>query len=98
MNRAQIIQRLSEHKGELDAFGVRPFPCSAGGDATWNGFDDEAIYIYPKKGQGLSIFPKREKLATVTYYVTLHIYNLMPNSLAGAMTIGVFKSDVFNPL
>jgi hypothetical protein len=23
MNRAQIIQRLSEHKGELDAFGVR---------------------------------------------------------------------------
>lgn len=23
MNRAQIIQRLSEHKGEFDAFGVR---------------------------------------------------------------------------
>lgn len=23
MNRSQIIQRLSEHKGELDAFGVR---------------------------------------------------------------------------
>jgi hypothetical protein len=33
----------------------------AGEDATWNGFDDEAIYIYPKKGQGLSIFPKDGK-------------------------------------
>jgi hypothetical protein len=30
-----------------------------GGDASWNGFDDEAIYIYPKKGEHLSIFPSR---------------------------------------
>jgi hypothetical protein len=28
-----------------------------GGDASWNGFDDEAIYIYPKKGEYISIFP-----------------------------------------
>ena len=30
-----------------------------GDDATWNGFDDEAIYIYPKKGEHISIFPGR---------------------------------------
>ncbi|PIP41527.1 MAG: hypothetical protein COX19_03350 [Desulfobacterales bacterium CG23_combo_of_CG06-09_8_20_14_all_51_8] len=29
----------------------------AGEDAAWNGFDDEAIYIYPKKGEQISIFP-----------------------------------------
>ena len=30
-----------------------------GGDVPWNGFDDEAIYIYPKKGEYISIFPGR---------------------------------------
>ena len=30
-----------------------------GDDAVWNGFDDEAIYIYPKKGGHLSVFPGR---------------------------------------
>jgi hypothetical protein len=32
----------------------------AGEDATWNGFDDEAIYIYPKEGQFLAIFPGKK--------------------------------------
>lgn len=34
----------------------------AGEDATWNGFDDEAIYIYPGKGQYISIFPGNKKM------------------------------------
>lgn len=30
----------------------------AGDNALWNGFDDEAIYIYAQEGQQLSIFPR----------------------------------------
>lgn len=30
----------------------------AGDDATWNGWDDEAIYIYPREGPWLCIRPK----------------------------------------
>jgi hypothetical protein len=52
-NRLKDAPTIRELRDRLDeAIAI------AGEDATWNGFDDEAIYIYPKKGQGLSIFPK----------------------------------------
>jgi hypothetical protein len=37
----------------------------AGEDATWNGFDDEALYIYPRKGQYISIFPGNNKMKSL---------------------------------
>ena len=33
----------------------------AGEDAAWNGFDDEAIYIYPENGEYISIFPGKDE-------------------------------------
>lgn len=38
----------------------------AGEDATWNGFDDEAIYIYPKRGRFLAIFPGKRQNRDIT--------------------------------
>jgi len=51
---APTIKELRERLDEAIAI--------AGEDATWNGFDDEAIYIYPIKGQYISIFPGNKKM------------------------------------
>jgi hypothetical protein len=53
LNDAPTLKELRDRLDEAIAI--------VGEDATWNGFDDEAIYIYPKIGQGLSIFPKGGK-------------------------------------
>jgi hypothetical protein len=48
---APTIKELRDRLDEVIAM--------VGGDASWNGFDDEAIYIYPERGQHISIFPGR---------------------------------------